>query len=147
MFKTGDNSNPDYYHGIAITSSLGKLFIMILNSRLDMFLEDNQIIDNVPIGYTKNARTSDHIFIVKSLIDKSINVNGGKLYSCFVDFLKKFDSVIHLGLQVKLKELHINGKFYDIYVVFLLKVVYASVLLNIILTSLYQRLEYDKEMY
>ena len=87
---------------------------MILNSRLDMFLEDNKIIDNVQIGFTKNARTSDHMFIMKSLIDKSININGEKLYSCFVDFRKAFDSVIHPGLQVKLKELNINGKFYDI---------------------------------
>ena len=88
---------------------------MILNSRLDKFLEDNRIIDNVQIGFTKNARTSDHMFVMKSLIDKCINVNGGKLYSCFVDFRKAFDSVIHPGLQVKLKELNINGKFYDIF--------------------------------
>ena len=51
---------------------------------------------------------------MKSLIDKYINVNGGKLYSCFVDFRKAFDSVIHPGLKIKLKELNINGKFYDI---------------------------------
>ena len=41
-------------------------------------------------------------------------MKGGKLYACFVDFQKAFDSVIHPGLQVKLKELNINGKFYDI---------------------------------
>ena len=51
---------------------------------------------------------------MKSLIDKCINVNGGKLYYCFVDFRKAFDSVIYPGLHVKLKELNINGKFYDI---------------------------------
>ena len=87
---------------------------MILNSRLDKFLEDNQIINNVQIGFTKNARTSDHMFVLKSFIDKCINTNGGKLYSCFVDFRKAFDSVIHPGLQFKLKELNINGKFYHI---------------------------------
>ena len=87
---------------------------MILNFRQDMFLEDHQIIDNVQIGFTKNARTSEHMFIMKSLNDKSININTGKLYSCFVDFRKTFYSVIHPGLQVKLKELNINGKFYDI---------------------------------
>ena len=75
---------------------------------------ENKIIDNVQIGFTKNARTLDHIFVMKSLIAKCINVNGGKLYSCFVDFRKAFDSVIHPGLQVELNELDINGKFYDI---------------------------------
>ena len=76
---------------------------MILNSRLDKFLEDNKIIDNVQIGFTKNARTSNHMFVMKSIIDQCIDVNGGKLYSCFVDFRKAFDSVIHPGLLVILK--------------------------------------------
>ena len=87
---------------------------MILNSRLDKFLEDNKLFDNVQIGFTKNARTSNHMFVMKSIIDQCIDVNGGKLYSRFVDFRKAFDSVIHPGLLVKLKELDINGKFYDI---------------------------------
>ena len=29
-------------------------------------------------------------------------------------FKKAFDSVIHPGFQVQIKELYINGKFYDI---------------------------------
>ena len=111
LFKTDDNSD---YRGITITSNTGKHFNMILHSRLDKFLEDNQIINNVQIGFTKNAKTSDHMFVLKSLIDKCINTNGDKLYSYFVDFRKAFDSVIHPGLQLKLKELNINGKFYDI---------------------------------
>ena len=85
---------------------------MTLNSGLDMFSEDNQISDNVHIGLTKNTRTSDQMFIMKSLIGKSININDGKLTSGFVDFWKAFDSVIHP--VCKAKELNINGKFYDI---------------------------------
>ena len=112
--KNTNNKNPDNYRGIAITSNTGKLFNMILNVRLGTFWEENQIIDGVQIGFTKNARSSDHMIVMKSLIDKYINVNGGKLYSCFVDFRKAFDSVIHPGLKLKLKELNINGKFYDI---------------------------------
>ena len=114
IFKTGDSSNPENYLGITITSNIGKVFNMVLNNRLDQFLEENQIIEKVQIGFTKNARTSDHMFVLKSLIDKYTNMKGGKLYACFVDFQKAFDSVIHPGLQVKLKELNINGKFYDI---------------------------------
>ena len=37
--------------------------------------------------------------------------------------------------------------FITFHVVFILKVVFASVLGNIILTSSYQRLVYDREMY
>ena len=84
---------------------------MVLNARLDTFLEDNQIINKAQIGTTRKARTSDHMVVLKSLIDKYINSKGGKLYSCFVDFHKALDEVIPPGLKVKL---NINGKFYDI---------------------------------
>ena len=56
IFKTGGNSNPDNYRGITITSNIGKLFNMVLNSQLDTFLEENQIIDNVQIGFTKKKK-------------------------------------------------------------------------------------------
>ena len=114
LFKTGDNSKPENYRGITITSNIGKLFNLVLNARLDTFLENNQIINKAQIGFTRKARTSDHMFVLKSLIDKYINSKGEKLYSCFVDFHKAFDTVIHPGLKVKLRELNINGKFYDI---------------------------------
>ena len=72
-WASGDNSKPENYRGITITSNIGKLFNMVLNARLDTFLEDNQIINKVQIGFTRKARTSDHMFILKSLIDKYIN--------------------------------------------------------------------------
>ena len=73
IFKTGDSSNPENYRGITITSNIGK----VLNNRLDKFLEENQIIEKVQIGFTKNARTSDHMFVLESLIDKYTNMKGG----------------------------------------------------------------------
>ena len=87
---------------------------MVLNARLDSFLEENQIINKVQICFTRKARTFDHMFVLKSLNDKYINSKGKKLYFCFVDFHKAFDTVIHPGLRVKFKELNIYGKFYDV---------------------------------
>ena len=87
---------------------------MVLNARLNTFLEDNKIINRAQTGFIRKARTSDYMFVLKSLINKYINSKGGKLYSCFVDFHKASDTVIHPGLKVKLRELNINGKFYDI---------------------------------
>ena len=74
IFITGDSSNPENYLGITITSNIGKVFNMVLNNRLDQFLEENQIIEKVQIGFTKNARTSDHMFVLKSLIDEYTNM-------------------------------------------------------------------------
>ena len=49
------------------------------------------------IGFKKNHRTSDHIFVLKTLIDKYFKQNG-KIYVCFVDFQKAFDKVWRLSL-------------------------------------------------
>ena len=87
---------------------------MILNARLDTYLDENNIIDVSQIGFKKNARTSDHMFVLKTLIDKYINQPGGRLYTCFVDFRKAFDTVIHPGIKLKWKKNQIGGKYYDI---------------------------------
>ncbi|MEW8547303.1 MAG: hypothetical protein AB2693_27665, partial [Candidatus Thiodiazotropha sp.] len=78
IFKTGDTTQPENYRGITINSNVGKLFNMILNARLDKYLEENNIIDESQIGFKKHARTSDHMFVLKSLIDKYINKPGGR---------------------------------------------------------------------
>ena len=93
---------------------MGKLFNNTLNSRLDNFLSEYNLIDSAQVGFTKHARTSDHCFIVKCLIDKYCNTKEGRLYACFVDFQKAFDSVIHCGLKLKLLQLNIGSKFYNI---------------------------------
>ena len=114
ILKTGDCRQAGNYRGITINSNIGKLFNMILNSHLDQYLEENNIIDACQIGFKKGARTSDHMFVLKTLIDKYINQPGGRLFTCFVDFKKAFDTVIHPGIKFKLKENHIGGNFYNI---------------------------------
>ena len=43
-------------------------------------------------GFRKDFRTTDNIFVMKSLIDKQKQMHGN-LYCCFVDFKKAFDTV------------------------------------------------------
>ena len=61
-----------------------------------------------------NYRTTHHIFTLNTLIDNQINKNKSKIFSCFVDFKKAFDSIWHEGLLYKLLESGIGGKTYDI---------------------------------
>ena len=114
LYKGGELDNPSNYRGITITGAIGKLFDSVLNVRLDNYLEKYSLIDKTQIGYTKHSRTSDHMFILKCLVDKYISVKGGKLYTCFVDFQKAFDSVIHAGIKFKLLKMGIGSKFYNI---------------------------------
>ena len=54
------------------------------------------------------------MFVLKTLIDKYTNAIGKKLYACFVDFKKAFDTVIHAGIKYKLLMNNISGKYYNI---------------------------------
>jgi hypothetical protein len=48
------------------------------------------------------------------LHDKYVYQNNEKIYACFIDFKKVFDSVWHKGLYLKLLENGIGGCFYDL---------------------------------
>ena len=58
-------------------------------------------------GFSQNART--HV-----LIDKYVHNHNGKIYACFVDFRKAFDSVWHNGLLSKLLQINLGGSFYNL---------------------------------
>ena len=115
IFKSGDLCDCNNYRGISITSCLGKFFCLILKERLLIFLNENKILHPSQIGFLPNHRTADHIFTLKSLIDKNVtHKTNGKIYACFVDFRKAFDSVWHDGLFLKLLKNKIGGKFFDL---------------------------------
>jgi hypothetical protein len=114
LHKSGDSNNTNNYRGITITSAVGKLFNSILNSRLDSFLEKNNIINSCQIGFSKKARTSDHMFILRTLFNTYCEKNEGRLYACFVDFKKAFDTVIHVGIKLKLLQIGVGSRFYNV---------------------------------
>jgi hypothetical protein len=78
-----------------IGSSICKLFTKILNIRLDKFCIKRQLIRNEQIGFSKGKRNSDHIFVLKTLIDKYCQQGSKRLFSCFVDFRSAFDTIRH----------------------------------------------------
>ena len=80
---------------------LAKLFINVLNNRLQDFLDKNSTINHCQIGFQPKARTVDHMFVLRTLIQKYTN-NRSTLYVCFADFQKAFDSVLHSVLLFKL---------------------------------------------
>ena len=86
-----------------------------MNNRLIEYSLKNNIIHRSQIGILSNHRTADHIFSLKTLIDKYVtHTSKGKLFSCFVDFKKAFDSIWHRGLLYKLLKYKIGGKFFDV---------------------------------
>ena len=103
VYKSGDPTDCNNYRGI---SCLGKLFTSLLERRLNNYLETNDILSIKQGGFRKNYRTTDHVFILKTLINKYIQKCNNKLYVCFVDVRKAFDSVWRSAL---LSELQTKG--------------------------------------
>ena len=114
IYKSGDRSDPTNYRGTCVSSCLGKLFCSILNQRLYLYFEENKILHNSQIGFLPENRTADHVFTLKTLIDKYVHFHKEKVYACFVDFRKAFDSVWHEGLFYKLLKVNIGGNFYNL---------------------------------
>lgn len=73
LHKKGDSQDPKNYRGIAVASSLSKLFLTVLHLRLKKFTKNNSLIPNCQIAYKENCRTSDHILCLKNLIDRYIS--------------------------------------------------------------------------
>lgn len=96
IHKKGSIYDPSNYRGITIGDTVGKLFNKILNNRLTKFLEDNDKIRKEQIGFKANSRTSDHIFVLHTLIQKYVTNGSKPLYTCFVDFKRAFDTVPNL---------------------------------------------------
>ena len=61
-----------------------------------------------------SQRSSTPCFCIKCNIDKYISIGNNKLYTCFIDFRKAFDKVVHVGIMLKLLRNNIDGYFYRI---------------------------------
>ena len=64
-------NDPDNYRGIAISSCLSKLYSIILLNRLTEEANKRQLISVNQTGFQKGRRTTDHIFVLQTLIDKT----------------------------------------------------------------------------
>ena len=100
--KKGDKKSPANYRGITLTSCLGKLFTSILQSRLNKFIEQENILNPEQFGFRPNARTTDSLFILQQLLHKYTKQHK-KLYIGFIDYEKAFDRVWQHGMIYKLQ--------------------------------------------
>ena len=114
IYKSGGRSDPANYQGICVSSCLGKLFCSVLNQRLLEYIVSLNILQKSQIGFLPNNRTADHAFTLRTLIDKYVHNHNEKIYACFVDFKKAFESVWHDGLLNELLQIDVGGSFYNL---------------------------------
>ena len=107
LFKEGNDEDPNNYRAITVCDAISKILAIMLNDRLEVWSNDNDKVKVEQIGFQKFSRPSDHLFVLRSLIDAHKN-QGKKLYACFVDFRKAFDTVWRTGLIYKLIQYKMN---------------------------------------
>ena len=109
LHKSGNNNDLNNYRGISLQNCRAKLFSSALNKRLITHYED--LFSKHQFGLRANHRTADSLFILKTLITKYVFNKKKKIYSCFVDLRKAFDTLWQSGLLYKLLTNNAGCKF------------------------------------
>jgi hypothetical protein len=107
----GNPKQTDSYRGIMLLPVIAKIFTTILAHRLRRWLEERGIISEAQAGFRKGYSTVDNCFILDTLRAQALSRRGKKLYVCFVDMRRAFDSVLRPLLFYKLYQLGIRGPF------------------------------------
>lgn len=91
--------------------ALAKVLHIVVQRRLDAFADSQGLRAEGQAGFVAGRRTSDHVFILRHLIDRARLRRGRRahLFCCFVDFEKAYDSVQRLLLFKYLASLGISG--------------------------------------
>ena len=116
IHKSNEKDDPNNFRGISIASCFGKLFIKLMKNRLQNFLDNKNSISKHQGSGKKHSRTSDHLMVIKYLIDKIVKGEKKKLYACFVDVKKAYDCTNREILFHKLlMEYGVGGNFLCIF--------------------------------
>jgi hypothetical protein len=105
--KKGDLSNCSNYRTISLINHTGKVLLKVLlnrlKSHLDPYLSEEQA------GFRKDRSTVHQILTLRLLAEKAKR-QGKKVYNCFIDFQKAFDTIKHKVIWATLKSYGVETK-------------------------------------
>ena len=99
---------PGSYRPISITSYIGKLLEKIIDQRIRLHCEINDIIDEEQEGFRPTRNTVRYLYKMIAMLDECRKRKFTTFLLC-IDFSKAFDSVWVNGLIVKLNSYNIKG--------------------------------------
>ena len=115
LHKSGELSDTNNFRGVAVSSCLGKLFNKMLNTRLERKCVSEGLMNDCQGSSKKGSRTADHLLVIKFLLDKYVTGSNKKLFACFFDIRRAFDTVPrNLLFYTLLKNYFIGGNFLKI---------------------------------
>ena len=103
-------------------SILGKVFAHILNKRLTLWADENDKTAEEQSGFRAGHSTVGNMFVLYAIVQRYLLKKSGKVYICFVEFKKAFDTINRSVLWNVLRESGVCGKMLRI-----LQTMYISV--------------------
>jgi len=110
LHKGGDASQFENYRGITVGPILAKVFAMILEARLSSWAKERGLQARGQACFRKDFRTTDNLYILRTFIEQSAHKRK-KVYCCFVNFRKAFNTVPQDLLWQVLVKMGIVGCF------------------------------------
>ena len=107
--KGAKANNKDNYRGITLFFTLCKIFEMVLLKRLENFAEQMGLFSNMQFGFKEGVGCTEASFTILESINHMLE-RGNKVFSCFLDVRKAFDTVWTDGLLFS--EFGIRGRMW-----------------------------------
>jgi hypothetical protein len=84
------------------------MFSGIQAGRVRDWLVNHEVLSTFQAGFVRGKRTLDNGFIIKTIVDKYLRERRGRIYWCFVDFEKSFNSIDREVLWFKMRRIGIR---------------------------------------
>ena len=128
--KGAKANNKDSYRGITLFPTLCKIYEMVLLNRLEKFAADRGYFSELQFGFREGVGCIEASFTILETINHMLE-RGSKVFSCFLDVRKAFDTVWIDGLLYKLlNDLGIKGRMWlaikDVYTDVKAQVLYSG---------------------
>ena len=102
----------DNYRGITMFPTLCKIYEIMLLKRIEKFASERNYFSDLQFGFKEGVGCTEASFTILETINHIIE-RGGKVFACYLDVKKAFDTVWIDGLLFKLFfDLGIDGKFW-----------------------------------
>ena len=110
--KGGKANNKDNYRGITLFPTFCKIYEMMLVNRLEQFASQKGYFSQMQFGFQEGVGCVEASVTILETISHMLE-RGSKIFGCFLDVLKAFDTVWIDGLLFKLfTKLGIEGRMW-----------------------------------